>query len=268
MSVHYSESRERARVYYSCENRYGAILRAGPEVSEVRFDNGSERNIPNVHLDPIVKAPAADELDNPTHPSDEQPETVAIRRGQEAWSRLRAGLTWSDWVAVGLAHVIGRTAAMRYGHVNKPKGRSYNAAFHAWQKKFGFEGLDKGDRARLFDVVDHLKEIGDWLQKLTENERLRLNHPSSVWRRWKAATATPKPDTEPKLSPYAKLQAEHMALIEERDRYKREIERGGGDLWDKADRVKDITKVMIDQLGKSKAEKVAREILRMVGGAS
>jgi hypothetical protein len=97
-----------------------------------------------------------DELDNPTHVG-ESPEITAIRRGQEAWCRLRAGLTWADWVAVGMAHVIGRTTAMRDGHINKPKGRSYNAAFSAWQKKFGFESLDKGDRARLFDVMDHLR---------------------------------------------------------------------------------------------------------------
>jgi hypothetical protein len=260
MSVHYSECREpRARVYYSCEHRYGAILRAGPEVSEVRFDDGSERNIPNVLLDPVT--PLSDELDNPTLP--ESPEIAAIRNGQEAWGRLRAGSTWADWVAVGTAHVIGRTTAMRDGHINKPKGRSYNAAFSAWQKKFGFEGLDKGARSRLFDVMDHLKEIDGWLQKLPESERLRLNHPSSVWRRWKVATAAPKPDTEPKLSPYAKLQADHMAVIDERDRLKREVERGGGDLWSAEDRPQDIAKVMLSKLPKRKAEAVARAMLKL-----
>jgi hypothetical protein len=214
-------------------------------------------------------ASVSDELDNPTHPvGGESSEIVAIRHGQEAWYRLRGGSSWSDWVAVGTAHVIGRTTAMRNGRTNKPKGRSYNAAFSAWQKKFSFEGLDKGDRFRLFDVMDHLKEIDGWLKKLPESERLRLNHPSSVWRRWKAATAAPKSDTEPKTSPYKKLQAEHMALIEERDRYKREVDRGGGDLWNKTDRPKDISKVMINQLGKTKAEKVAHEILKLVSSAS
>jgi hypothetical protein len=271
MSIHYSEGREpRARVYDVADPaRLGAVIKAGPEVSEVRFDDGAERNIPNDHLRPVAKTSAGvNELDNPTHSADEQPATAAIRRGQEAWSRLRAGLTWSDWVAVGLAHVIGRTTAMRDGHVNKPNGRSYNAAFSAWQKKFGFEGLDKGDRARLFDVVDHLKEINGWLEKLPESERLRLNHPSSVWRRWKAATAAPKPDAEPKLSPYAKLEAVHMALIEKCDRMEREIARGGGDLWDVKDGPKDIARVILGKLSKRKAETVAREILKQAGGAS
>ena len=251
------------RVYDVADpDRIGRVIRAGPEVSEVRFDDGAERNVPNLHLRP-VDASVSDELDNPTHP-DESPEIAAIRHGQEAWCRLRAGSTWTDWVAVGTAHVIGRTTAMRDGHINKPNGRSYNAAFSAWQKRFGFEGFDKGDRSRLFDVMDHLKEIDDWLRKLPEPERLRLNHPSSVWRRWKAATAAPKPDTESKTSPYKKLQAEHMALIEERDRYKREVDRGGGDLWSAEDRAQDIARVILGKLTKRKAETVACAILKMV----
>jgi hypothetical protein len=253
------------RVYDVAPDRHGTIIKAGPEVSEVRFDDGPERNVPNAHLRPVGAA-VDDELDNPTHPTSqptaEPVEHAVVRQGQEAWSRLRNNSTWEDWKKVGAAHVIGRTTAMRDGHINKPKGRSYNAAFSAWQKKFGFQDLDKGDRSRLFDVMDHLKKIDDWLRKLPESERLRLTHPSSVWRRWKAATR--EPDTEPKTSPYKKLQAEHMALIEERDRYKREVDRGGGDLWSAQDKPQDIAKVIFDKVGKSKAEKVARAILKMV----
>jgi hypothetical protein len=239
--------------------RRGKIIRAGIEVSEIRFDDGVERNVPNGHLRTV------DELDNPTHPI-EEPEHDAVRQGQEAWHRLRHNSTWQDWKKVGVAHVIGRATAMRDGHINKPKGRSYNAAFSAWQKKFGFTDLDKGDRARLFDVMDHLKEIDGWLQKLPENERLRLNHPSSIWRRWKAATAAPKPDTQLKPSPMRKLKDELVAVIEERYRYKREVERGGGDVWTPQDSAKAIAKIMLGKLSKSKAEKVAREILAALKG--
>jgi len=253
------------RVYDVADpDRIGRVIRAGPEVSEVRFDDGAERNVPNLHLRP-VDASVSDELDNPTHP-DESPEIAAIRHGQEAWCRLRAGSTWTDWVAVGTAHVIGRTTAMRDGHINKPKGRSYNAAFSAWQKRFGFEGLDRGDRSRLFDVMDHLKEIDGWLKKLPESERVRLNHPSSVWRKWKAATAEPK---EPRISAFQKLNDSVAALQEENDRMRREIDRGGGDLWNSHDRPRDIARIVIQQCkSKTKAENVAREILKLVNGAS
>ena len=52
--------------------------------------------------------------------------------------------------------------------------------------------------------MNHLKEIDDWLQKLPESERLRLNHPNSVLRRWKAATVEPK-TSEQRISPVQKL---------------------------------------------------------------
>jgi len=42
---------------------------------------------------------------------------------------------------------------------------------------------------------------------------------------------------------------------------KREIDRGGGDLWTVDDRPQDIACVILGKLSKTKAEKVAREIL-------
>jgi hypothetical protein len=198
-------------------------------------------------------------------PTPEEPqEEDAIRLGQEAWHRLRDYSTWEDWKKVGRAHVIGRITAMRDGHVNKPRGRSYNAAFLAWQKKFGFRDLDKGDRARLFNVMDHLAEIETWLATLTVADRLRLNHPNSVWRRWKAATAAVDPNKPPKVSLVQKLKDSNAQLEQENTRMKQEIERGGGDLWRPDDRAKDIAWIMVGKLSQNKAEQVAREILKLV----
>ena len=235
--------------------RVGKIINRGPEVSEVRFDDGAERNIPNDHLRSVETAKV--ELDNPVLAA-EPPVPVAVRQGQEAWQRLRSHSTWEDWKKVGAALVIGRAEAMRDGHVNKPKGRSYNAAINAFLKKFGFDGLDSGDRSRLFDVMDHQNRIEAWLGKLLPKERLRLNHPASVWRRWRAATAEPK---EQKVSHQQKVKDELIRLQEDNDRLRREIDRGGGDLWSADDRPRDIARVILGKLSKSKAEKVAREIL-------
>jgi hypothetical protein len=239
-------------------DRHGKIINAGPEVSEVRFDDGGVRCVGNQFLRTVEVPAAADELDSPTH----QPEAAAIHDGQQAWARLRDHSTWQDWKAVGAAHVIGRVTAMRDGHTNKPRGRSYCAAFNAWAKKFGFADLDKGDRARLFNVTDHLAAIEAWLAELPLTERLRLNHPASIWRRWKAATAEPKPDAEKKSSPFEELKQSVVRLEEENARMKREIERGGGDLWSADDRPKDIAVIMIQKLGRAKAEKAAREIIK------
>ena len=237
--------------------RLGKVIKAGPEISEVRFEDGAERNIPNVPLHPVETAEV--ELDNPARPA--EPVHTVVLQGQEAWQRLRSHSTWEDWKKVGAALVIGRGEAMRDGHVNKPKGRSYNAAINAFLKKFGFDSLDSGDRSRLFDVMDHLNEIESWLNKLPLKERLRLNHPASMLRRWKAATAEKKnSNSEQKVSPQQKLKDELVRLQEDNDRMKREIERGGGDLWSAEDRPRDIANVMFRKVGKTKAEKIAREL--------
>src|SRR5215472_14932014 len=88
------------RVYGVADpHRHGTIIKAGPEVSEVRFDDGPERNIANAHLRPVGASvdeesdnPTHHELDNPTDPTPlptEEPEHAVIRQGQEAWCRLR-----------------------------------------------------------------------------------------------------------------------------------------------------------------------------------
>jgi hypothetical protein len=109
-----------------------------------------------------------------------------VRRGQHAWARVRGA--WEDWLHVGAALVIGRTEAMREAHVNEPVGHNYNTAYGTWLQRHGFETIDKGDRARLFEVMDKIVEIEAWRATLTESERLLLNHPTTVLRRWKAAT--------------------------------------------------------------------------------
>jgi hypothetical protein len=106
--------------------------------------------------------------------------------------------------------------------------------------------------------MDHLAEVESWLAKRTPTERLRFNHPNTIWRRWKAATA-PKADAEKKASPIQKLNDEITKLQEENDRMRREIELGGGDLWTVNDTPKDIANIMIKKLGMTKFEKVLRD---------
>jgi hypothetical protein len=233
--------------------RRGKITRAGAQQSEVRFDDGEERIVSNVHLRGV------DELDQSSSKS-EEPEQAAIREGREAWHRVCT--SWTDWKKVGAAFVIGRTTAMRDAHTNVPKGRGYNAALRAWQKKHGFEGLNNsGDQTRLFRCMENRVAIDRWLVQQSEIERSRLNHPSTIWRRWQASLKPPVSDAEKKPSHIQKLNNSIAALQEENDRMRREIERGGGDLWSPEDRPRDIAKVILGKLTKAKAEKVAREIL-------
>jgi hypothetical protein len=189
-------------------------------------------------------------LDNPT-----DPQQATVQRGLEAWQRLHCDQTWEDWKDVGAAHLIGRNWAMHEACVNRPIGHRYKVAFAAWLKNFGFENLDKADRSRLFVVMDHLEEIEAWRATLTSTERLRLNHPSAVLRKWKTNAISRNQNC--RLSPIEKCRQEISALKQENFRLRREYERSGGDLWDPADRPEDIATVMIAKLGKTKAVAVA-----------
>lgn len=201
----------------------------------------------------IVKS---NRLAGPTYCRDE----AVVRAGQEAWCRLRSNATWDDWKQVGKAHVIGRHTAMMAAGTNQPVGRLYNEAFGRWRHEFGFENLDKGDRARLFEVMDRLSEIEAWLANLTACARLRLNHPNAVLRKWKAQAAVPNSKAAPRPSPYAQLKNAHAELIEENYRLAHELA-AGGDLWTAQDTPEDIAKVMIRTLSARKVERVARSIL-------
>jgi hypothetical protein len=235
---------------------HGKILQAGPEVSEVAFDNGAVRNIGNAHLRPVETTKAEDELcqHNPS------PVSEIVRLGQEAMARKRRA--WADWLAIAEALQAGRAEVMRALPTNEPRGRRYEKAMADWLIANSFKEIDKGARKRLFDCLEHRTEIEKWRARLTDAERFKFNHPDTVLRKWKASTVVPDSNAPPKVSPYQKLQADHMALIEERDRYKREVERNGGDLWTPEDTPKAIAKIMLGKLSKSKAEKVAREILK------
>jgi hypothetical protein len=94
-------------------------------------------------------------------------------------------MSWSDRTSVGRAHLKGRTVAMREADTNEPTGRRYNQIFGEWLTRHGFADIDKGDRSRLFEVMDHLDEIEGWLATLPTTNRLRLNHPATVLRKWR-----------------------------------------------------------------------------------
>jgi hypothetical protein len=207
--------------------------------------------------EPSVKT---DRLDSPIY----HPDEAVVRAGQEAWCRLRSNATWDDWKQVGKAHVIGRHKAMIEAGVNQPIGRRYNEAFGTWQREFGFENLDKGDRTRLFEGMGHLAKIDAWLTTLTTSERLRLNHPATVLRKWKGSTAVPDPNATQKPSPYALLKGAHAELIEEHHRLQKKIETADGDLWKPTDTAADIADVMVAALSPAKAERTASEILKRV----
>jgi hypothetical protein len=231
--------------------RYGKITRAGEQQSEVRFDDGEERIVSNVHLHPVIDDGLC--WHNPSPVSD------VVRLGQEAMARKRR--SWDDWLLIAEALQAGRTEVVHALHTNETHGRRFEKAMGEWLIAHGFKEIDKGARSRLRDCLEHKAKITAWRARLTDSERWKFNHPDTVLKKWKASTVVRDPNQPKPPSPMQKLKDELIAVVEERDRYKREVERGVGDLWAPEDRPRDIAKIILSKLTKAKAEKVAREIL-------
>jgi hypothetical protein len=117
-----------------------------------------------------------------------------IQRGEEALGRLTSDMTWTDWLAIGEGFDVARSEAMTEAQTNQPKGKGYNLAFGKWLEAHPkYRAVDGSDRKRLFDVLDNLSAIEEWRKDLfirKPNLKYRLNHPSTVFRKWKADTET------------------------------------------------------------------------------
>lgn len=149
------------------------------------------------------------------------------RLGSEAWKRLKKTKDYNDWLKVGEALQCGREWAMRQAQANKPEGKAYNMAFSEWLQRYKLDDLDKGDRSRLFQVMDALPQIEEWRRTLTLTERLKLNHPNAVLRKFKSAFEIPDPSkpVKPGLrDAVAELSEENLKLKNENEKLKAHIE--------------------------------------------
>jgi hypothetical protein len=195
------------------------------------------------------------------------PSSETIRLGQAAMTRLAR--SWDDWMLVAAALDVGRTEAMRTAHTNQPVGKRYEREMARWLSANGFALIDKGDRSRLLDCLEHRDKIERWRAGLTSNQRAKLNHPSAVLRKWRKSIAATVPDAEPKrLSPHAKNKEIIIGLEEENHRLRREVERGGGDLFSLEDTNRDVAKVLVAKFGPARWQKVVREAAKLIKEAA
>ncbi len=143
------------------------------------------------------------------------------RLGTEAWKRLKKTKDHNDWVKVGEALVVGREWAMNQAQTNKPEGKAYNMVFGEWLQRYKLDDMDKGDRSRLFKMMDALPLIEEWRRTLTLTERLKLNHPNTIMRKFEAAYKIPDKNNPPGLrESVAALSEENMQLRAEIARLK------------------------------------------------
>jgi hypothetical protein len=187
-----------------------------------------------------------------------------VRRGQEALDRKRRD--FDDWMLITEALQVGRAEIMAVLCTNRPTGKRFEHAMGKWLHAHAFHIIDKCTRNHLLECLKHRAEIEKWRASIKDDgERFRLNHPTTVLRKWKAATVVPDPNApEKKPSLVAKYKEVIARLEEENHRMRKEIERGGGDLWAPKDTAENIARVMVANLTTDKAKKVAEAIIRKV----
>jgi hypothetical protein len=111
---------------------------------------------------------------------------------------------------------------MRIACSNAPGGGRYRAAFTCWLNKNGFADLEKRTRADLLRIMECLDQVEVWRAGLKEDNRLRVNHPSTTWRTWSASKkgATPR-----RSSCTAQYKEEVRRLQEENDKLRGRFDR-------------------------------------------
>jgi hypothetical protein len=158
---------------------------------------------------------------------------------EQAADRIKKGQHWVDWMLLGDGLMVGRNKAMFAAGTNQPKGKGYAKHFSAWLKARPWADLDNPTRRDLFWCVEHRSEIEVWRETLAQNERIRLNHPSAMKRRYEAKHQVPVERDAgdgahaPKEGRYQKLEREYEALATEHSALKERLDRsGGGSLFD------------------------------------
>jgi hypothetical protein len=192
---------------------------------------------------------------------------LVVERGRRAWRELKSDETFEKWVAIGRAIDIGRKETMRALHTNRPAGAQWSRVFGAWLEEQGFAEIDKGARSRLQDCLDNLPAIEAWRQTLGLTQRLQLNHPNAVWRRFQATRQHPSPDDKAGSSARPGLREENMRLQSDLDDAHKEIERlrrglDEGNDWDWQDTPEEIAKAML-RSHPAKAKRVGAAILTL-----
>ena len=117
----------------------------------------------------------------------------AMQAAGKAWKAIKitSMRTWTDWTeVVGPGLMKAREEALSVSDSKAPIGSAYNKAMGALLQEYGFgDTLERKrsevTRADLLHCMDHLNEIKTWLRCYPD--QTVLNHPSVVWRRFKAS---------------------------------------------------------------------------------
>jgi hypothetical protein len=188
-----------------------------------------------------------------------------IRDGQAALRWLDRDKTWEAWLRIGRAFMEVRNVAMRTAGTNRPFGPLYRDVFGRLLLQFKFTERikDSGDRARLVEVMESLAEIETWRNGLTDDERRRWNHPTTVLREYKKALRRETAVPDDVLFRPPSLKEKERALRAE----VHELRKGAPLPWGPHDSPADKARAVMEHLSIVEAEELALALLQAVKDA-
>ena len=152
----------------------------------------------------------------------EPSEAGAVYDALVAWREIQTRPSFDKWMTIGEALLKGREWAKEFTGAHGAHGTAYQRAFRLWLLGNNFEAwADKSfgrTRAHLLSIMERRGEVEAWLSELPVNERVKLTHPTTIWRRFKGVRGPKNLRGVPPT--FAALEAE----LERRDLYIAELE--------------------------------------------
>jgi hypothetical protein len=151
-----------------------------------------------------------------------------VREAVTEWKRLSKGREWQGWMKIAAALDLGSREVMHDVGTNKREGGAYNRAFSAWCRDQGFRNPEIEPPTRshmLFLMEPENRLICEELRAaMTQQERLRISHPDSMYKRVRAylkkrdeATRPKKPTVDEKIRELESQQAHLDELLASAD---------------------------------------------------
>jgi hypothetical protein len=112
------------------------------------------------------------------------------REAAEAVKGLNQGNRYEDWLAIARGEVVGRDWAAQAAGTTRPFGAKYKAALADWQKRNPWS-LDPRLKPPIpsycYWLIENLADVEAWRATLSDDERLRYNHPGTIQRAFNQA---------------------------------------------------------------------------------
>ena len=208
---------------------------------------------------------------------DEERRDRICRLAEEAFDRTQQAdkESWESYMTMGEGFLCGRDEAFIKSGTNDINSPVYKRAFSAWLKRYPkLAKFDRSDRAKLMFVMDHRGEIEQWRADLDWTKRSKMSHPTTVLNKWKKehpeAFELKKPRRVVPIEKHKRDVGTMQHEIEDQQAHIAELEAAvdAGSLFDlKKDSVAAIAKVIVGTVTASRARDLAKEIVKLLGGA-